>query len=249
MHKSSMLRMKWFVENYLADIGESIVLDIGSYSVNRHDTYRRLFNKHKYIGVDISDGPNVDIALASPYVWNEIYDNYCDVLISGQTFEHIEFPWITMEQITRVVKPGGLICIIAPSCSRNHRYPVDCYRYFDDGMVALAKYAGLEIIHVSTDLAPKKAHVDWYLGADTMLIARKPMNFLHKKIDLLNYKLEPSDLSNLNSGFLSIKQLHGIRKFRAYLRKVSFIRKLRSLGKKLIILISPKIFERFFGIK
>jgi SAM-dependent methyltransferase len=108
------------------------------------------------------EGPNVDIAVKSPYKWNEINDNYCDVVISGQAFEHIEFPWITISEITRIVKPCGLVCIIAPNGLGLHRYPVDCWRYYSDGMIALAKYAGLEVLHVSVNQAPKNASLEWY---------------------------------------------------------------------------------------
>ena len=76
--------------------------------------------------MDMTPGKNVDIVLPSPYRWRGIESNSVDVLISGQAFEHIEFFWITMLEIARVLKPGGLCCIIAPSGGAEHKYPVDC---------------------------------------------------------------------------------------------------------------------------
>jgi SAM-dependent methyltransferase len=153
----------------------------------------------------MTEGPNVDIAVKSPYKWNEIRDNYCDVVISGQVFEHIEFPWLTMLEIARVVKPNGLVCIIAPNGLGLHRYPVDCWRFYSDGMIALAKWAGLEIAHVSTNLAPEGVSIEWYgEWQDCMLIAYKPEHPL--KADIADYVCSPSDLDTLATGFIPLEK-------------------------------------------
>src|SRR5512139_25316 len=114
MHKSSMLRMKWFIESHVSKMAEhSIrVLDVGSYDVN--GSYRELFEGRNcdYIGLDMEPGPNVDIVLPNPYDWSSIESDSFDVVVSGQAFEHIEFFWKTMEEMTRVLKAGGLLCII-----------------------------------------------------------------------------------------------------------------------------------------
>ncbi|MEM1725222.1 MAG: methyltransferase domain-containing protein, partial [Thermoplasmata archaeon] len=38
-----------------------------------------------------------------PYNWIEIEDSSVDVVISGQAFEHIEYPWLTIKEIYRVL--------------------------------------------------------------------------------------------------------------------------------------------------
>ena len=130
--------MQWFVDNYASKINkrEVKVLDVGSYDVN--GSYKHLFNEQKYTytGLDMEDGPNVDIVLRNPYDWEAIDADSFDVVISGQAFEHIEFFWKIMEEMTRVLKKDGLLCIIAPNGFGEHRYPVDCYRFFTDGMLA-----------------------------------------------------------------------------------------------------------------
>lgn len=45
-----------------------------------------------------------------------------------------------------VTNPNGRLCLIAPSSGPEHRYPVDCWRFYPDGLRALARYAGLEPI-------------------------------------------------------------------------------------------------------
>jgi SAM-dependent methyltransferase len=91
-----------------------------------------------------------------------------DVVVSGQTFEHIDFFWMSAFEIGRVLKPGGIAAIIAPSSGAEHRYPLDCWRYYPDGLAALARYVGFTVLEVGTDwrAAP------W---ADSMLVMQKPL--------------------------------------------------------------------------
>jgi len=210
MHYSSILRMRWFVENYASKIiKEKIkVLDVGSYDVN--GSYKHLFDeqKYEYTGLDMEEGPNVDITLKNPYDWSEIEADTFDIVISGQAFEHIEFFWITMSEMTRVLKKNGLLCVIAPNGFGEHRHPVDCYRFLSDGMVALARYVSLEPLHAHTNCAPSLNDSDWYseTQADSMLIAKKPYDGESRYLNLKTYKCIPENQENLRTGLISNKK-------------------------------------------
>lgn len=165
MHLSSLEKMKRFIFDYLCFNQEFSILDVGSLSVN--GSYREIFNKKnwKYTGVDIVKGENVDIVLKNPFNWSkELKSDSFDIVVSGQTFEHIERPWEVIKEIHRVMKPGGICCIIAPSVGDYHE-PPDCWRFYSDGLKALAEYADLEVVSCITDKVG-----DW---RDTTLIARK----------------------------------------------------------------------------
>lgn len=175
MHKSAMLRMKWFVDNYIPEGRHVRVLDVGSCDVN--GSYRTLFQGKNvdYIGLDMSAGLNVDYVPEDPYQWKELEDESFDFVISGNAFEHIEYPWLTICEIYRVVKEGGFACILAPNSLPEHRYPVDCYRYFSDGFRALAKWGGFQVVDVTVSGVPdERAAKEWYGGQnDTMMILAK----------------------------------------------------------------------------
>ena len=97
-----------------------------------------------------------------------------------------------MAEIDRVLRPGGFCCIIAPSGGPKHGdADIDCYRFYEDGMSALAKYVDFEVIHVSTNADAKP----W---CDTCLVAKKTgslvnsgdnlerrMNNLENKLDAI----------------------------------------------------------------
>jgi SAM-dependent methyltransferase len=177
MHASSFDKMAGFRRDYLEKLCDQplVILDLGSQDIN--GSYRPLFDRPRwrYVGVDMAAGKNVDVVLRDPYDWREIAANSADVIISGQTFEHTEFFWLTMQQIARALKPRGLCCIIAPSSGPEHQYPVDCWRIYPDGLRAVARYAGLETLEARTQWedAPEydSESNKWH---DSILIARKP---------------------------------------------------------------------------
>ena len=83
--------------------------------------------------------------MKNPYVI-PLENNYADVVISGQAFEHIEFFWVSFLELVRIVKKDSYIIITAPSAGCVHRHPVDCWRFFPDAMPALAKWGKVDLI-------------------------------------------------------------------------------------------------------
>lgn len=175
--------MTQFRDSYLAEAGNRSlkILDLGSTEMGA--CYRPIFENPawEYIGADLAAGPNVNLVLQQPYHWKEVASNSIDVFISGQVLEHVEFFWITMLEISRVLKPGGLACIIVPSGGPEHRYPLDCWRFYPDGMRALANFARLIPLEIYTQWEGigDPGSDSW---ADSVLVARKPeRTFLNGK--------------------------------------------------------------------
>lgn len=178
MHESSINGMAWFRDNFLSRDKILKILDIGSMDVN--GSYRDLFQNNTWIykGMDISEGRNVDIVVANPLNWKEIPNEDYDVVISGQTLEHCEFPWVTMQEMARVLRKGGLLCVIAPQEASEHRYPVDCYRYLPDGFRALARWAMLDVKEVYRNERQTNNPAE---VVDCMLVATKPFSIEENK--------------------------------------------------------------------
>ena len=168
MHQSSFLAMEKFKNQYL-DVNTNLdILDIGSFDSNQDSfDYGLLFNENNwnYYGMDIKEGPNVDLVVSDIYNWVEINDESYDVVVSGQAFEHMEFFWKAIVEIERILKLGGFCCIIAPSTGPVHRNPYDCYRFTAEGMKSIGKYAGLEVLDSYTQVSP--------VWNDSVLIGKK----------------------------------------------------------------------------
>lgn len=189
MHLSTYRRMKYFADTFVSKVEKSpiSIYDIGSYNVN--GTYKDFFeaSHYNYIGVDIENGPNVDICIKSHYNWREIKSDSADVVISGQALEHIENFWLTVLEISRILKNGGLCCIIVPSSGFEHRHPVDCWRFYPDGLKVLADFCGLEIIEIYLDDKGAIYEDKSEQWADCSIIAKKK-NFGVKQKLILKIK-------------------------------------------------------------
>lgn len=172
MHTSSLEHMQDLVSRYLDQSVPLRILDLGSYDVN--GSYRHLFANPtwRYIGMDVAEGPNVDVTLRSPYDW-PFPNAYADLIISGQALEHIEFFWMSWLEMVRVLRTKGLIFLITPSRGPEHLYPVDCWRFLPGSYRALAKYSDrVELIEVHTDWEPHPAP-DSAKWGDTVGVFRK----------------------------------------------------------------------------
>lgn len=155
MHASSFENMTKCFRRYGAaaerkDGERAEVLDVGGADVN--GSYRAIFpaDKFRYRTADLAGSEGVDVPLTDPYAL-PVEDGSIDVVISGQAFEHIEFFWKTFAEMLRVLKPEGFIFLIVPSAGPEHRYPVDCYRFYPDAFTALAKSAGCDLVDVWLD--------------------------------------------------------------------------------------------------
>ncbi|MFN3835828.1 MAG: methyltransferase domain-containing protein [Glycocaulis sp.] len=147
MHASSLENMRRCIDWYLPE-GRLRVADLGSANVN--GSYRDLLPADvDYTGFDLEAGPGVDVVLDDPYHL-PLEDSSADLILSGQMLEHCGQFWRVFNEIERVLKPGGLAFIIAPSTGPVHRYPVDCYRFYPDSYAAIAEWAGLRLVHAWT---------------------------------------------------------------------------------------------------
>ena len=177
MHPNSYQIMTTFKTDFLGgQAGRPMkILDVGSQDITGPG-YRPIFSEPSwsYQGLDIVAGPNVDIVVEEPYSWSRIPGESYDVVISGQVFEHVEYFWLTMLEMSRVLKSNGWCCLIVPSHGPEHRVPVDCYRFYVEGMVALAKFAGLQVRRAETQWATQAVPDSQYIWHDSLLVAQKP---------------------------------------------------------------------------
>lgn len=178
MHEASFEKMRAFRNAYLAPRRDPInVLDVGAGGEHPAQSYRSLFPSpdFAYVGLDLAPSANTDLVPADPFSWVELPDESVDVVISGQTLEHDPFFWITAAEIARVLVPGGLVTVIAPSTGYVHRCPLDCWRFYPDSWAAICAYVGLHVEESYTESSAGRRVLhgldEWH---DSMLVARKP---------------------------------------------------------------------------
>lgn len=138
MHHSAALHGAHFFRHYCADLSQGTVIDIGA--LNVCGSLREACPPAlTYVGVDCLPGPNVDVVLDDPYVL-PFADASVDVVVCSSVLEHSDFFWLLFLEQLRVLKPGGLLYLNAPSNAHVHRYPVDSWRFYPDAGLSLSAW-------------------------------------------------------------------------------------------------------------
>lgn len=130
-----------FIKNF-ADELEGPYLEVGSRDYGNTQDLRSIFEKKgKYIGIDLSEGIGVDLAIDLTNDFNEI-DELLDHERFGTIFclsvlEHCEQPFTMADNLSRLLKKEGKICISAPFAWKFHGYPSDYWRFTHEGIKKL----------------------------------------------------------------------------------------------------------------
>ncbi len=96
-------------------ISNSRVVEIGAYDVN--GTMRRYFTAAaEYVGVDLVEGPGVDVVMYGHEVSDE--SSSFDIAASGECFEHDPHWSETFTNMIRLTRPGGLVVFTCASGGR-----------------------------------------------------------------------------------------------------------------------------------
>ena len=109
------------------------VLDIGSYDINGGP--HELIQPLEYVGVDLSEGPNVTLVSGGQDL--ELPSNRFDVAMSSECFEHNPFWIATFQNMIRMTKAGGVVVFSTGSTGRERHGTTDS----DGGYAAPAAVA------------------------------------------------------------------------------------------------------------
>lgn len=113
MHDAARRYIQKAVAEHVGHTEGLTVLEFGSYNVN--GTVRDHFYGADFCGVDMRDGPGVDIVCdAAEFDGLGQYD----VVVSAETLEHAERPAEIIERAWDSLKPGGLLILTAAAPER-----------------------------------------------------------------------------------------------------------------------------------
>ena len=72
----------------------------------------------------------------------QVPDARFDTVVCHQVLEHVRRPWRALDELHRVLKPGGALIISVPHLNRRHELPHDYFRYTQEGLRSLLGDAG-----------------------------------------------------------------------------------------------------------
>jgi len=113
--------------DYVNGVGKAgLILNLGS-GMGRFDK----MIEHEMINLDVSLNDGTDI-IADAHKF-PIKDNSLDCVFSNAVLEHLKRPWLVAEEMYRVLKSNGLVCINVPFLNVGHE-DHDYHRFTGDGL-------------------------------------------------------------------------------------------------------------------
>ena len=111
--------------------------------------YRHLFTVDEYCGVELDTELNRRTKKADFFYDGRslpFESEHFDALLCNQVLEHVPDDMAFIEELVRVVKPGGYIVLTAPFVWDEHEQPYDFKRYTSYGICALIESHGLSVV-------------------------------------------------------------------------------------------------------
>jgi len=141
----------YYWDDFIADIRNTLrpgdrVLDAGSGDGHWRD---HLPKDVRYVGVDLGVGDKaVDYShldAKADLMALPLRDSSFDAAISIQVLEHMKKPWQALDELSRVLKPGGVLFLSCPQGEPQHQVPYDFFRYTPFGLRSLLEERGFTI--------------------------------------------------------------------------------------------------------
>lgn len=121
-----------------------LAVELGSKDIN--GSARRLFQVDRWVGVDLQDGPGVDVVADA-----RNYHPECapDLVLCTEVLEHARWPDEIVQNAHRILAPGGALVLTAASPPRAPHSGVDGWARLLPG----EHYANVEPTHLAVWLA------------------------------------------------------------------------------------------------
>jgi SAM-dependent methyltransferase len=141
----------------------SLLLDAGAGQM----PYREMLPDVRYVGIDFGVGDkawdysNLDVVgrLESLPFGTGTFD----AVLSTQVLEHVPEPGFVLDEMFRVLKPGGTLYLTAPLGFGEHQQPHDYFRYTQFGLRHLLKKTGFDL----RSIEPRGGFF-WYMAVMSM---------------------------------------------------------------------------------
>jgi 2-polyprenyl-3-methyl-5-hydroxy-6-metoxy-1,4-benzoquinol methylase len=133
------------------DIAGKKVIEIGSYDVN--GSIRSIIessNPAEYMGVDLEEGPGVNLVCSAEEIINCFNEEAFDVVISTEMIEHVLDWRKVISNIKNICKPDGIIILTTRSYGFPfHPSPTDFWRFEYEDLESI--FSDCEILVLEKD--------------------------------------------------------------------------------------------------
>jgi hypothetical protein len=117
--------------------GPLIALGARGHDDSAIENLREVFSDRRILGLDIHEGPGVDLVGDAHRMSSLIEPGSVAVFVSDDVLEHIEVPWLVALEVQRVLRVGGLALVSVPVIWPEHAAPNDFWRMSPEGLRSL----------------------------------------------------------------------------------------------------------------
>ena len=136
------------------------VVEIGALQIEGQEKYadlRPFFAGKEFIGCDMREGPGVDRIENLHELKFE--DNSVGTMILLDTMEHVRYPFKAMQEVHRVLKPGGVLLMTSVMLCPIHAYPSDYWRFTPEAFnVLLEPFETAQVFSDRPALFPRSVY-------------------------------------------------------------------------------------------
>lgn len=145
--------VKYEVEDFARQSAEGrtglLVLDTGA----GESGLRRFFRNCSYLALDLAAGDSEwdysGLDVIGDLNTVPIASDNVDVVLNFQVLEHVNNPGQVIQELYRVLKPGGKLCLTAPQGWHEHQQPYDFFRFTRFSLGMMLKKAGFMNVEIS----------------------------------------------------------------------------------------------------
>ncbi|MEM6587583.1 MAG: class I SAM-dependent methyltransferase [Pseudomonadota bacterium] len=128
------------------------VLEIGSRSVASDCSWKTYVPECDYTGFDVMQGRNVDVVGDAHRLSEYFQDKKFDFILSFAVFEHIALPWLVSEEISKLLKDGGITAHETTFSYSEHELPWHFFQFNNNTLENLfCPEMGFELIDSGLD--------------------------------------------------------------------------------------------------
>ena len=153
--------LKWYSHNWLVHkiIWSNLAEVMPKYAKGRlldigcgDKPYERLVKSivNEYVGLERADSQH---SLSKAHIIADAYDtkqgdDSFDTILSTSVLEHLEHPQEAINEIYRILKPGGHVILTCPLFWHLHEEPRDFFRFTKYGLSHMFAEAGFQILEI-----------------------------------------------------------------------------------------------------
>jgi SAM-dependent methyltransferase len=137
--------MRHSIKDYVGVVAATLpirgpIYELGAYQVAGQEGFadlRPLFAGIPYLGCDARPGPGVDRV-------TDVHDldlpaSSAGAILCCDTLEHVQFPDRAVQEMHRVLAPGGILVLTSVMNFHIHDHPHDYWRFTPDGLALLLR--------------------------------------------------------------------------------------------------------------